>query len=280
LCIETFPPTKDFEDYLREYVNNIKCASYPQPPILPSKEGISDAEERIKLMSFYCERRLLQRLSNSTTFSPRLLSKEEVNHLRVAPFSPWLIGYSLQELLDRQRAAGNESPVPQILVQLVSVLKDMRASTIEGIFRLSAEAARVGQLRVVVENGSFSPQKWNAHEVACLLKLWLSELPDPIINARIYEDCIKSRDDPRRVTQILKDLTSTLEGTVLRYIVEFLQELGAPTNVKQTKMTLNNLATVFSPLFLRCPYDDPATILQNTEYETAFVLSLLQHWRR
>jgi len=71
-----------------------------------------------------------------------------------------------------------------------------------------------------------------------------------------------------------------VEGMVMRYVVEFLQELGAPNNVKQTKMTLNNLAMVFSPLFLRCPHDDPATILRNSEFETKFILTLLQHWRR
>jgi len=87
--IETFPPTKDFEEYLKEYVNN-KCDSYPQAPVLPSlKEGISDPEERIKLMVFFCNRRLNQRL-DKTTNSPRLISKEEINHLRVCislPFS-------------------------------------------------------------------------------------------------------------------------------------------------------------------------------------------------
>ena len=80
--IETFPPTKDFEEYLKEYVNN-KCDSYPQAPVLPSlKEGISDPEERIKLMVFFCHRRLNQRL-DKTSNSPRLITKEEINHLRV-----------------------------------------------------------------------------------------------------------------------------------------------------------------------------------------------------
>jgi hypothetical protein len=52
----------------------------------------------------------------------------------------------------------------------------------EYICRISADAARVGQLRVAVENGTFKTgQGWNTHEVACLLKLWLFELPDPII---------------------------------------------------------------------------------------------------
>ena len=148
---------------------------------------------------------------------------------KVAPFSPWIVGYSLEEVMDRQRAAGIDLPIPQRAVNLLSVLKDMRgipplslyfyflnmatnlflttASTIEGIFRLtftplflqtlssqflqisikrlSAEASKVGQLRVAVENGTFSPQKWNAHEVACVFKLWLAELPEPIINDKL-----------------------------------------------------------------------------------------------
>ena len=72
---------------------------------------------------------------------------------KVAPFSPWIVGYSLKEVMDRQRAAGIDLPIPQIAVNLLSVLKDMRgtlyfhslmwylnllpktASTVEGIFR-------------------------------------------------------------------------------------------------------------------------------------------------
>ena len=56
-------------------------------------------------------------------------------------------------------------------------------------------------------------------------------------------------------------------GRVLIYLVEFLQELGTPEIIKATKMTLQNLATVFSPLLLRCPFDDPALVMKNSEYE-------------
>ena len=40
----------------------------------------------------------------------------------------------------------------------------------------------MGQLRVAVETGAFREGRgWNVHDVACLFKLWLFELPEPII---------------------------------------------------------------------------------------------------
>ena len=83
------------------------------------------------------------------------------------------------------------------------------------------------------------------------------------------------------MVQILKEFASkTVAGKVMACVVEYLQDLATPEHIKQTKMTLSNLATVFSPLFLRCPSDDPATLLANAEFETLFMFTLLQHWRR
>lgn len=94
------------------------------------------------------------------------------------------------------------------------------------------------------------------------------------------QECLDTRIDAQKVRLIVDRLARNTNGQVLIYLAEFLQDLGMPENVKTTKMTLSNLATIFTPLLFRCPYDDPAIILQNNDYETDFVLAVLQNWSR
>ena len=42
-----------------------------------------------------------------------------------------------------------------------------------------------------------------------------------------------------------------------------------------TKMDASNLSMVFAPNFLRCPFQDPIVIMENTRKEMAFVKTLI-----
>jgi hypothetical protein len=45
-------------------------------------------------------------------------------------------------------------------------------------------------------------------------------------------------------------------------------------------MSINNLAMVFAPNFLRCPSDSPQVIFTNTRYEQGFLRTLLLNYKR
>ena len=53
------------------------------------------------------------------------------------------------------------------------------------------------------------------------------------------------------------------------------QEVAKPENQTLTKMTIQNISLVFAPNFLRCPIDDPFTILQLTKFEQRFMTTLI-----
>lgn len=53
--------------------------------------------------------------------------------------------------------------------------------------------------------------------------------------------------------------------------------IAEPANQPLTKMTVNNLAMVFAPNFLRCPSDNPQTIFENAKLEQNFVRNLILH---
>ena len=60
-------------------------------------------------------------------------------------------------------------------------------------------------------------------------------------------------------------------------IVLFAQKFTIPENVEATKMTLDNIAMVWAPNFLRCPSEDHALIFQNTKKEMGFLRLLLKY---
>lgn len=56
-----------------------------------------------------------------------------------------------------------------------------------------------------------------------------------------------------------------------------MRKLSDPEVVEVTKMNQENLAMVFAPSFLRCPYQDYNQALMAADKEKAFVISLLQN---
>lgn len=54
---------------------------------------------------------------------------------------------------------------------------------------------------------------------------------------------------------------------VVDYVVTFLLDLSKAEYVEKTKMNKDNLAMVFAPSFLRCPYEDATSIMAAAEKE-------------
>jgi len=89
--------------------------------------------------------------------------------------------------------------------------------------------------------------------------------------------CLASVNDPEasiRIVSLLPDINKK----VLYYLVRFLQIVADPENQKKTKMTVNNLAMIFAPNFLRCESDlDATTMINNAKIEQDYVKNLILH---
>ena len=105
------------------------------------------------------------------------------------------------------------------------------------------------------------------HTIASLLKLYLRELPEPMIPNRFYEPVMKivQRDmyvNPEKAMHSLEALLSHLPKhnyNLLQYLCQFLSEVSKKDNVN--KMTAMNLATVFVHSVIRPEDDDPALLM-------------------
>ncbi len=73
------------------------------------------------------------------------------------------------------------SQVPAVLYILTALVRQLGGFDTEGIFRVPGIAGEIQALKKQLDDGTDQVQSTNVHSPASLLKLWLRELPEPLI---------------------------------------------------------------------------------------------------
>ncbi|XP_053317703.1 rho GTPase-activating protein 24 isoform X4 [Spea bombifrons] len=186
-----------------------------------------------------------------------------------APFGGGIFGQKLEDTVKYEKRYGTRL-APMLVEQCVDFIRQ-RGLTEEGLFRLPGQANLVKELQDAFDCGekpSFDSNT-DVHTVASLLKLYLRELPEPVIPYAKYEDflsCAKhlSKEEESGVAELAKQVKSLPQANynLLKYICRFLDEVQSYSGVN--KMSVQNLATVFGPNILRPKVEDPMTIMEGT----------------
>jgi hypothetical protein len=125
----------------------------------------------------------------------------------------------------------------------------------EGLFRIAGGSSRVKRLRSSIDSGCFSqkliPEYQDVHVLASALKMYLRELPDPLLTSQLYNDWMQSmqRPESERV-EVVKQLIANLpreNRENLSFLMQFLSELSRHP---QNKMSSSNIAIVVAPNLL------------------------------
>ncbi|XP_044798339.2 rho GTPase-activating protein 22 isoform X6 [Bubalus bubalis] len=187
---------------------------------------------------------------------------------------PGIFGQRLEDTVHHERKYGPR-PAPLLVEQCVDFIRE-RGLTEEGLFRMPGQANLVRDLQDSFDCGE-KPQfdsTTDVHTVASLLKLYLRELPEPVVPFARYEDFLNcaqllTKDEGEGTLELAKQVSSLplVNYNLLRYICKFLDEVQSHSDVN--KMSVQNLATVFGPNILRPQIEDPVTIMEGT--------SLVQH---
>ncbi|XP_025742943.1 rho GTPase-activating protein 24 isoform X1 [Callorhinus ursinus] len=185
------------------------------------------------------------------------------------PFGGGIFGQKLEDTVRYEKRYGNRL-APLLVEQCVDFIRQ-RGLKEEGLFRLPGQANLVKELQDAFDCGekpSFDSNT-DVHTVASLLKLYLRELPEPVIPYAKYEDflsCAKllSKEEEAGVKELAKQVKSlpVVNYNLLKYICRFLDEVQSYSGVN--KMSVQNLATVFGPNILRPKVEDPLTIMEGT----------------
>ncbi|KFQ13783.1 Rho GTPase-activating protein 24, partial [Leptosomus discolor] len=186
-----------------------------------------------------------------------------------APFGGGIFGQKLEDTVRYEKRYGNRL-APMLVEQCVDFIRQ-RGLKEEGLFRLPGQANLVKELQDAFDCGekpSFDSNT-DVHTVASLLKLYLRELPEPVIPYAKYEDflsCAKmlSKEEETGLKELVKQVRSlpAVNYNLLKYICRFLDEVQSYSGIN--KMSVQNLATVFGPNILRPKVEDPLTIMEGT----------------
>uniref|UniRef100_A0A672U341 Rho GTPase-activating protein 24 n=1 Tax=Strigops habroptila TaxID=2489341 RepID=A0A672U341_STRHB len=180
-----------------------------------------------------------------------------------------VFGQRLADTMAYEQRFGQHQ-VPILVQKCAEFIREHGVSE-EGIFRLPGQDNLVKQLRDAFDAGerpSFD-RDTDVHTVASLLKLYLRELPEPVVPWMQYEDfllCGQALDaDERKGHQELLKQLSLLPRdnyNLLSYICRFLHEIQLNSSVN--KMSVDNLATVIGVNLIRPKREDPAIIMRGT----------------
>jgi len=184
-----------------------------------------------------------------------------------------VFGVPLSEVMDKQKEGWATSEIPHILEALVDAVFAMDGTKTEGIFRIPASGPELNLVKDKIDHGSYDivPNCIQVFTPCALIKLWLRELPDPLVPANLYEPATET---PEKSLELLEQMPP-LNKKVILYLIQFLHDLSQAEVIESTKMSLDNLAMCLAPSFLRCPYQDYNRVLASTDKQKAFVLDLM-----
>ncbi|TRY71287.1 hypothetical protein DNTS_015981 [Danionella cerebrum] len=180
-----------------------------------------------------------------------------------------VFGQRLEETVLYERRYGDHM-APLVVEQCVDFIREHGLTEV-GLFRQPGQATLVKELQEAFDAGekpSFDSST-DVHTVASLLKLYLRELPEPLVPFSRYEEFLgcgkriaSEREKGLQELRILLHELPVANFNLLKYICQFLNDVQSYSNVN--KMSIQNLATVFGPNILRPKAEDPESIIGGT----------------
>ncbi|XP_043539546.1 rho GTPase-activating protein 18 isoform X1 [Chiloscyllium plagiosum] len=164
-----------------------------------------------------------------------------------------LFGVPLSVLLEQDQKKVPGTKVPLILHKLIAHIEEEGLNT-EGILRVPGLASRIKSLRVELEakfyEKNFNWENVRQHDAASILKLFIRELPHPLVtleylDAFLAVQNLAHRKHKLQALNLLVLLLPDQNRDTLKSLLEFLQRLI--DNKESNKMTLNNISVIMAP---------------------------------
>ncbi|XP_075994136.1 rho GTPase-activating protein 29 isoform X2 [Genypterus blacodes] len=209
-----------------------------------------------------------------------------------------------------QVARNSPDGIPFIIRRCTSEIEN-RALNLKGIYRVNSAKSRVEKLCQAFENGKdlVELSELYPHDISNVLKLYLRQLPEPLILFRYYNDIISlakesqsiivaeveaSRLSPNPITPAqvgvplnrvlfkIKDLLRQLPAAhykTLQFLIEHLHRVSQRS--EENKMTASNLGIIFGPTLIKPKQADAEVSLSSLvdyPYQALIVELLVRHY--
>ncbi|XP_041967621.1 rho GTPase-activating protein 29-like isoform X1 [Alosa sapidissima] len=173
-------------------------------------------------------------------------------------------------------ARGSNNGIPFIIRKCAAEVES-RALTLKGIYRVNGAKSRVEKLCQAFENGKelVELSDHSPHDISNVLKLYLRQLPEPLIQYRFYNDVIGIAKETQKIVMVEaaaeqdssgQSLTTEVECVVLklRDLLRHLPSANYKTlhfllahlyrvseQEEENKMSASNLGIIFGPTLVR-----------------------------
>lgn len=218
---------------------SVTSASSTLPPSL-SSQTLTEPKKKEKKKPFWVKKK---------HESPKI---EVVRPVEARVGGSQLFGMNLAEAV--QRTALPESPfIPAILYRCITFLEAHHMEQEEGIYRLSGSATAIKQLRELFNaelDVDLLEGEHDMHAVAGLLKLYLRELPAPILGRDVQSDFMELMEMPSGAakTTTLRTIIHSLPPDTTALLTTLCSHLNNVVRHSDVnKMTMRNVGIVFSP---------------------------------
>jgi len=183
-------------------------------------------------------------------------------------------GKPIQEITARENAS-----VPTIVTQILEYVEANGGLDTEGLFRISGDVRELGALKELFDNSSDRDlSKYNIHALCGVLKLWLRELPEPLLSFELYDKIVHlERDKPPNALEVYHELIPKVGNhnlPTLEYLIRFLRKLCDNSSVN--RMSESNVAIVFGPTLIRAKVETIETTL-NSPIVNSAIQALLEN---
>ncbi|KAI9782342.1 MAG: rho GTPase-activating protein [Geoglossum umbratile] len=160
--------------------------------------------------------------------------------------------------------ARDKKPIPIEIDRLIYEI-EKRGLECEGLYRLSGSLASIRALRSMYDAGepiNFDDDRWaDTNILTGLLKMWMRELPEPIIQdkeLRSFQSIVANKNRPENeVIQAFKIALLRIERPNYNFLRAFYLHLQKVSqNASTNKMGVNNLALIFGMSFSKVDSSD------------------------
>jgi hypothetical protein len=174
--------------------------------------------------------------------------------------------------------------LPRIFLALKVAVEDLGGLEKEGIFRISSPFGDLDKAYERLRTLDFdNVEIKDPYLAANCLKKWLRELKDGLIHSKLVDSVLQalevSTSDLQKGEELIIKVFEKLPKTnqmIIKGCLRLMRDISFQENVAHTKMTMQNLAVVFGPSFLRCDdIKDQKKAFKVAESAQQLVLSLV-----
>ncbi|CAM4823062.1 unnamed protein product [Rotaria magnacalcarata] len=183
-----------------------------------------------------------------------------------------IFGVDLTTLIKATTPASSAvSLTPVVLEKCINEIESRpNALDTEGLYRIAGFSDIVEEIKLAFERDcdhvDLSQERYpDIHAITCVLKLYLRQLPIPLITFDIHTQLLELRPTTlsiKTVRPIIRRLPPAHFHT-LKYLSEHLLAVSHHSNRNQ--MTVENLSIVFAPTIMRSENPDPMIGLKNSK---------------